>query len=227
MASCESCASSPTTTALPFGSMPVEGLRQYVPNPRWVTESKFLVLDATKLGVAPGMTTAYALALPAGPVGPSGPCGPAGPGGSAGRCGPAGACVRVCACSRQRLPHVGLPHFIAAFLREASARNENLSVQPGSNGIPRAYEYFGRLQDLLGPAVRDVDPHAGMRRGPEIPALDVARANLGDRLDGGGAGSIRHPDRRLTRRRIAESDLRAAVAEEAQPRQGRLRRNQV
>src|SRR2546430_16343727 len=66
MASCESCASSPTTTALPFGSMPVEGLRQYVPNPRWVTESKFLVLEATKLGVAPGMTTAYALALPAG-----------------------------------------------------------------------------------------------------------------------------------------------------------------
>src|SRR5256886_14841932 len=88
MASCESCASSPTTTALPFGSMPVEGLRQYVPNPRWVTESKFLVLDATKLGVAPGMTTAYALALPAGPARalrparpprPGGPLGPARP----------------------------------------------------------------------------------------------------------------------------------------------------
>src|SRR5438105_15703590 len=78
MASCESCASSPTTTALPFGSMPVEGLRQYVPNPRWVTESKFLVLEATKLGVAPGMTTAYALALPAGAVGPAAPCRPAG-----------------------------------------------------------------------------------------------------------------------------------------------------
>src|SRR5207253_3837238 len=91
MASCESCASSPTTTALPFGSMPVEGLRQYVPNPRWVTESKFLVLEATKLGVAPGMTTAYALALPAGPVGPAGPCGPAGPSGPAGAFGPGGA----------------------------------------------------------------------------------------------------------------------------------------
>src|SRR5438874_1012439 len=182
MASCESCASSPTTTALPFGSMPVEGLRQYVPNPRWVTESKFLVLEATKLGVAPGMTTAYALALPAGPVGAAG----------ARLVGAKGTSVthlmaRYCACWRQGLPHVGLPHFIAAFLRKSSARNENLSVQPGSNGIPRAYEYFGSLQDLLGPAVRDVDPHAGMRRGPEIPALDVARADLGDRLDGGGA----------------------------------------
>src|SRR5438552_14716856 len=90
MASCESCASSPTTTALPFGSMPVEGLRQYVPNPRWVTESKFLVLEATKLGVAPGMTTAYALALPAGPVWPGGPSRPSGSLGPAGPCAPAG-----------------------------------------------------------------------------------------------------------------------------------------
>src|SRR2546421_12886561 len=92
MASCESCASSPTTTALPFGSMPVEGLRQYVPNPRWVTESKFLVLDATKLGVAPGMTTAYALALPAGAVGA---CRPAGPPGAAAPCGPCRSCGPV------------------------------------------------------------------------------------------------------------------------------------
>src|SRR5437762_12392328 len=104
----------------------------------------------------------------------------------------------------------------AAFYRgiftKVKRSKRNLSAQPGSNGIPRAYEYFGSLQDLLGPAVRDVDPHAGMRRGPEIPALDVARADLGDRLDGGGAGSIRHPDRRLTRRRITEPDLRAAAA---------------
>src|SRR5207253_9019769 len=35
---------------------------------------------------------------------------------------------------------------------------------------------------------------AEMRCGPEVPAIQVARADLGNCLDGDGAGSIRHPD---------------------------------
>src|SRR5207237_4430490 len=62
-----------------------------------------------------------------------------------------------------------------------------------------------------------------MRRRTEIPAIEVTGADLGNRLDGGGARPVRHPHRRLARGGVAEPDFRAAVAEKAKAGEGRLR----
>ena len=72
-----------------------------------------------------------------------------------------------------------------------------------------------------------MDAHSWMCRGPEIPTLEVARADLGDRLDAGCARPVCHPDCGLARRRVAQSDLGAAIPEEAEAVERGIRRDQV
>src|SRR5437868_5271140 len=66
-----------------------------------------------------------------------------------------------------------------------------------------------------------------MLRSPEIPALEIARADVRDGLDGGGIAAVRHPDRRLASGRIAQTNFRSAVPEKPQTRKRRSRWHQV
>src|SRR2546427_6280782 len=88
-------------------------------------------------------------------------------------------------------------------------------------------EDLRRLQNLFCSAIRDVDAHARMRRRPEIPTLEEARADLRDGLYRGRARTVGHPHGRLASSRVAESDLRATVAEKTQARQRRLGRDEL
>src|SRR5207245_9650669 len=88
-------------------------------------------------------------------------------------------------------------------------------------------EHVVRRPDLLGPAVGDMDANARVGRRPEVPPVAVPVADLGDALEGRGLGAVRHPDDRLAGRGISKTELGTAVAVEAEPGQGSVRRHKL
>src|SRR5207245_3772512 len=76
-------------------------------------------------------------------------------------------------------------------------------------------------------AVGAMDANARVGRRAEGPAVAVPVADLGDALEGRGLGAVRHPDDRLAGRGISKTELGTAVAVEAEPGQGSVRRHQL
>src|SRR5207245_10828980 len=76
-------------------------------------------------------------------------------------------------------------------------------------------------------AVGAMDANARVGRRAEGPAVAVPVADLGDALEGRGLGAVRHPDDRLASRGISKTELGTAVAVDAEPGQGSVRRHQL
>src|SRR6266849_9642070 len=72
-----------------------------------------------------------------------------------------------------------------------------------------------------------MDAHSWMCHCPEVPTIQIARADLGDGLDARGAGAVRHPDGRLACCCVTDPAFSSTVSEKSQTRKRGIRRDQV